>query len=78
MSDLDSYAPGDVLPNGDIVVLYYSPGDDPTLPPTGRRPMSVGEVWVTSEQAEKALIWGWQRSDRESQNGLVAIKRGGY
>lgn len=73
---MGSYALGDVLPNGDIVVLWYGPEDDPTLPPTRRRPISVGEIWVTLEQAEKALAYGWQRSDRKSENGLVAIIRG--
>jgi hypothetical protein len=77
MSDLESYALGDVLPNGDIVGISYGygPGDDRTLPPPERRAVLSGEIWVTLEQAEKAFAWGWRRTYRESPK-VVSITRG--
>jgi hypothetical protein len=75
MNNLESYEPGDVLPNGDIVALWYGPEDDPALPPMSRRPLPRGEIWVTAEQAERAFVHGWQCSGREPQNSLVVIKK---
>jgi hypothetical protein len=77
MLDLTGYDPGDVLPDGQIVVLCPGPRDSQLTPLlSDKRPCPKGEVWVTEEQAKKAAPFGWRLSERQSmKDGLVAIKR---